>query len=742
MTSLLPLLLSLQAALPSDSARPLRRFLLASASNDGGPGKVRLRFSGDDARGVASVMGSLGGVAHSNTTLLFDPDTGRFLSTMDELSRRMALSRDSGNRVELMVYYSGHSDEDGLLLGGSRLPYSRLRKALESSPAEIRLAVLDACASGAALRAKGGVRRQAFKVEGADRLRGQAYLTSSRAEESSQESDQLRGSFFTQAFLAGLRGAADTDGDGKVTLIEAYRYAYQQTVENTSSTRSGPQHPEFDLDLSGSGDVVLTDLSQAGSALELPSGLSGRVEVSDSTGSTAIDLQKPAGRNLSVGLPSGTWRVVVSDSTGRRARRVTLLPAAKTVYDLAGADSLLPPPAPAPSIFTAADSLRAGGSGRLDTIPVNFGLLPPMSINGERAPYALNRFSMDLFMGEAAVVRGYQFGGGFGQATRSVTGWQSAWGLSRTGRLRGMQDGAVAIVDDTASGLQIGEFCAVAKKGGQGAQFSGVAGWSGGDWKGVQLSTFPLSSARIVGMQAGVVGCTGGAKGFQVAVVTISTGHVSGAQAGVVNIARSIDGAQMGVVNIAGKVRGTQMGVVNLADTAHGLALGVVNLARDMEALPVGVVSAGLNMKPSIEVRAEESGWGSAGVRLDGRRFHVRLAFLSDLGRMEDRLGYETGFGAHWGLTERLRLELDAANRHAWSRKPGRDVDGAQWNAIGAGLRWKTGPLSIAGGATWNVLVPHPEGAAAEYVNLPRDYQWDPSRQVRMWPGAWVGLSI
>jgi len=745
MTSLLPLMLALHTGLPSDSARPLRRFLLASASNDGGPGKVRLRFSGDDARGVASVMGSLGGVSLSNSTLLFDPDTGRFLSTMDDLSRRMALSRDSGNRVELMFYYSGHSDEDGLLLGGSRLPYSRLRKALDASPAEIRLAVLDACASGAALRAKGGLRRQPFKVEGSDRLRGQAYLTSSRAEESSQESDQLRGSFFTQAFLAGLRGAADTDGDGKVTLIEAYRYAYKQTVENTSTTRSGPQHPEFDLDLSGSGDVVLTDISQAGAALELPSGLSGRVEVFDSTGVAAIDLQKFPGRDLSLGLTPGSWRIVVTDTSSRRVRRVVLLPAAKTLYDLAGPDSLLPAVATstgAHSIFSASDSLRASRGGSLDTIPVNFGLLPPLSLNGDRGPHVLNKFSMDLFMGEAAEISGVQMGGGYMLASRSTAGLQVSTGLARTGKLRGAQLGSAVVADDTVWGAQLGDICSISRKGGLGAQLSGVAGWSDGDWKGVQLGTVALASGKVTGVQAGVLGYAGGTKGFQVAVVTISGGHVSGAQAGVVNIARSLDGAQLGVVNIAGTMRGTQIGVVNLADSADGLVMGLVNLARDMEAMPVGVVSAGLNMTPSVETRAEESGWASVGVRLDGRRFHVRLALLSDLGQVQDRIGCETGFGAHWGLSDHLRLELDATNRNVFSLKPGADGNGAQWNTIGAGLRWKLGPVGIAGGATWNVLVPHDEGTAADYVNLPRDYQWDASRHVRMWPGAWAGISI
>jgi len=328
-------LIAAASVFPSNpSSRPLRRYLVAAASNDGGPGKVPLRFSGDDARGVVATMSSVGGVAQGEVELLLEPDTGRFLSTLREVSGRMARSRDSGFRVEFILYYSGHSDEEGLLLGSTRLRYLDLRRVLDKSPADVRLAVLDACASGAALRVKGGVRRQAFQVDGNDRLRGQAYLTSSRAEEASQESDKLQGSVFTHAFLAGVRGAADADGDGRVTLLEAYRYAYRETVERTSSTRVGPQHPEFDLDLSGSGDVVLSDIAQAGAVMELSGDLRGRIRVADSTGAVAAELESSTGRNLPLGLPAGTWRVTMTDSVDARTGTVVLAAGSRMVVGI------------------------------------------------------------------------------------------------------------------------------------------------------------------------------------------------------------------------------------------------------------------------------------------------------------------------------------------------------------------------------------------------------------------------
>jgi uncharacterized caspase-like protein len=55
---------------------------------------------------------------------------------------------------------------------------------------------------------------------------GEVVITSSSADELSQESDEVGGSYFTHYLLSGLRGAADTSGDGEVTLDEAYRYVY------------------------------------------------------------------------------------------------------------------------------------------------------------------------------------------------------------------------------------------------------------------------------------------------------------------------------------------------------------------------------------------------------------------------------------------------------------------------------------------------------------------------------------
>ena len=93
-------------------------------------------------------------------------------------------------------------------------------------------------------------------------MRGHAFLTSSSEDEAAQESDRIGASFFTHYLVSGLRGAADVTGEGKVSLNEAYQFAFHETLGRTSETQVGAQHPAYDIELSGTGDVVMTDLRQ------------------------------------------------------------------------------------------------------------------------------------------------------------------------------------------------------------------------------------------------------------------------------------------------------------------------------------------------------------------------------------------------------------------------------------------------------------------------------------------------
>jgi hypothetical protein len=174
----------------------------------------------------------------------------------------------------MLFYFSGHSDGDALELGRDRLRFSELRQSLASLGADVRVVMVDSCKSGALLQLKGGKPGPTFQIRLTDELAstGEALLTSSAFDEVALESREIAGSFFTHHLISGLRGAADTSGDGVVTLAEAYQYAYAHTVKTTGETIVGAQHPGYDYRLTGQGELVLSDLGKRTATLELPGG--------------------------------------------------------------------------------------------------------------------------------------------------------------------------------------------------------------------------------------------------------------------------------------------------------------------------------------------------------------------------------------------------------------------------------------------------------------------------------------
>lgn len=317
--------IALSAATAHAQEPPLRRYALVIGSNTGGgEGRDKLRYAGHDADTVADVLQQLGGVNKPDLSLLSEPTTSTLDREIDALTKRVRIGRKRGQRVELVVYYSGHSDESGILLGGTRYDYGRLRERIRAVPADVHIAIVDSCASGSFTRTKGGKKAAPFLHDTSNQVEGFAFLSSSSADEDAQESDRIGASFFTYYLVTGLRGAADGNRDGMITLTEAYQFSYEHTLGRTQNTQHGPQHPAYDMHLSGTGDVVITDLRSTDSALVLPASLRGKVTIVDASGRVAVELSKDAGEPLSLALPDASYTVRVDNKEGAFAATVTL----------------------------------------------------------------------------------------------------------------------------------------------------------------------------------------------------------------------------------------------------------------------------------------------------------------------------------------------------------------------------------------------------------------------------------
>jgi hypothetical protein len=298
---------------PALAQAGVERFAVVVGNNLGDAEDGPLHYAESDAGRVYDVLRELGGFQPANMVLLRDESADTLRRTLITVNERVRAAVAVPNtQAMLVVYYSGHADEDDLHLGSSRLSIMEFAQLARGSAASFRLVVLDACRSGALTRVKGGRVKAPFALpDESSPGDGVAFLTASAVSEDAQESDALRGSFFTHAFVTGLLGAADHDGDGRIVLDEAYRYAYQNTLRATSRTRSGIQHPTFRYDLRGQGEIVLTRpeaYAAQRASLTFPSGLTFLLMRENADGAVVAELsERAATRSLS--LRSGRYFV-------------------------------------------------------------------------------------------------------------------------------------------------------------------------------------------------------------------------------------------------------------------------------------------------------------------------------------------------------------------------------------------------------------------------------------------------
>lgn len=354
--------LAVVAALAAAPAVAETKRVAIVAGNNAGSGTLPpLRYAESDAGKMARVLVELGEVSADDLLLL----QGRRVSDLeraigDARERVQAWKRSPDTRTVLLFFFSGHSDGESLEVGGERLAYARLKALLTGTGADVRVTIVDACKSGGGIREKGGRPAAPFTIRLTDTLvaSGDAFITSSAADEAALESSEVMGSVFTHNFISGLRGAADVSGDKLVTLAEAYRYAYDRTVAATSVLPVGVQHPNYDYKITGQGELVLVSLQKPSAVLVIPEG-SERTLVTDVVRDQVL-VELPGGATREVALSPGqyalrlfrqgkSWggRVTVGDGARRVVAWDELTPtAAGTIIAKKGEEvqAVIPPP--------------------------------------------------------------------------------------------------------------------------------------------------------------------------------------------------------------------------------------------------------------------------------------------------------------------------------------------------------------------------------------------------------------
>jgi len=251
------------------AAEELPRVAVLVGANDGASSDEPLRWANSDAARMRDLLVDLGGVRPDRALLVRGASRIALMRALNEARGRVAELTASGQAPLFIFYYSGHGDAGALHLRGEAMPLDELRAELERVPARLRVVIIDACRTGG--RVKGVRAGPSFALPTVEETRGTVELNASAAGEAAQESEELGSAVFSHFIVSGLRGAADSDGDGRVTLLELYSYAYRRTLLRTSGSEV-LQHPAWSANLAGTGELVLSFPSRAALRLELPPG--------------------------------------------------------------------------------------------------------------------------------------------------------------------------------------------------------------------------------------------------------------------------------------------------------------------------------------------------------------------------------------------------------------------------------------------------------------------------------------
>lgn len=221
-----------------------------------------LRYADKDALAFYDYLTQDIGVPKEQTTLLLNEH-----ATLISLKRTLGteLKRKAGEKDTVIVYYAGHGapeadasagDDDGLEkyivpydadphdLYTTGLPMREIETIFQRLTPERIIFISDSCYSGAtAGRTFATASRRAVVSENflarLSKGKGRIVLSASKASEVSEEREDLGHGVFTYYLLEGLRGKADADKDGIVTVDEVYSYVSKKVPEVTGQN----QHP-------------------------------------------------------------------------------------------------------------------------------------------------------------------------------------------------------------------------------------------------------------------------------------------------------------------------------------------------------------------------------------------------------------------------------------------------------------------------------------------------------------------
>jgi hypothetical protein len=226
------------------------------------PKTRQLKYAVNDAQGFKNYLKDYVGVPSSNIFFLTDQN-----ATKANIQRLLGtkLKRKASREDTVFIFYAGHgavetdpANPDGDGFEKYLLPYDadlndlyttsismdEVRKIFQRILAERLIFIADTCYSGASggrtiLASKTRANLSDKFFERISKGKGRVIISSCSANEISKEDDSLQHGIFSYFLLEGLKGQADQDGDGVITVSELFSYISRKVPEASAQD----QHP-------------------------------------------------------------------------------------------------------------------------------------------------------------------------------------------------------------------------------------------------------------------------------------------------------------------------------------------------------------------------------------------------------------------------------------------------------------------------------------------------------------------
>ncbi len=297
--------------LGSAQASPPVRLVLAVGSNQGLSSEAELSYAQRDAQHFIETLQNYAQVSPQDSYLITGETILSLSQAIDSLSQRAASYTD--REVQLYFYFSGHADEKDLHIAGLRIPITDLESRLSSIAARLHILIIDGCRGLGDVALKGGFRRTigfSAAPPSAPGMAGMIKMRSSSPGEASQEAGDLGAAIFTHYLLTALKGPGDYDHDQQITLDEAYRYAYRQTVKRSAMGPGNVMHPSVEMNVEGAGEIVVSRVTAHSAQLHFPPAVDTRYLVYRRPSGTLMgELWAHPQRRLSLTLSPGEYLV-------------------------------------------------------------------------------------------------------------------------------------------------------------------------------------------------------------------------------------------------------------------------------------------------------------------------------------------------------------------------------------------------------------------------------------------------